>query len=111
MHAKPLRIALNLTKLIQNQNIGDKLVFRWYSPSRRSSKSFQNINSLFHLKSYKTMTSAGSAPTKAYLAFAGLANVRKMILSRFNRNVLPQSLDQLSLYCRTFLFHFVVNPL
>ena len=68
MHGKPLRIALNLTKLIQNRNIGDKMVFRWYSPSRRSRKSFQNINSLFHLKSYRTMTSAGSAPTQAYLA-------------------------------------------
>ena len=61
-----------------------------FSPSRRSSKSFQHISSLLHLKSCKTITSAWSAPTQAYLSFAGLVKVRKMISSGFNRNVLPQ---------------------
>ena len=44
------------------------------SPSRRSSKSFQQINSLLHLKSCKIINSALSAPTQAYLSFAGLLN-------------------------------------
>ena len=44
------------------------------SPSTRSSKSFQQINSLLHLKSCKIINSALSAPTQAYLSFAGLLN-------------------------------------
>ena len=61
-----------------------------FSPSRRSSKSFQHISSLLHLKSCKTITSGWSALTQAYLLFAGLVNARKMISSGFHKNVLPQ---------------------
>ena len=61
-----------------------------FSPSRRSSRSFQHISSLLHLKSCKTIISAWSAATQVYLSFAGLVNAWKMISSGFNRNVLPQ---------------------
>ena len=44
------------------------------SSSRRSSKSFQQINSLLHLQSSKIITSSLFAPTQAYLSFAGLLN-------------------------------------
>ena len=45
-----------------------------FSLSRRNGKSFQHISSLHHLKSCKTITSAWSAPTEAYLSSAGLVN-------------------------------------
>ena len=61
-----------------------------FSPSRRSSKSFQHISSVLHLKTCKTITLAWSAPTQAYLSFAEFVNSRKIILSGSNRNVLPQ---------------------
>ena len=57
-----------------------------FSPSRRSSKSFQHINSLLHPRFGRTITSAWSAPTQAYLWFTGLINAWKMISSGFNRN-------------------------
>ena len=44
------------------------------SSSRRSSKSFQKINSLLRLNYWKIMTSALSPPTQAYLPFVGLLN-------------------------------------
>ena len=81
-----------------------------FSSSRRSSKSFQHISSLLHLKSCKTITSGWSAPTHAYLSFAGLVNARKIISSGFNKNILPQ-LDQLSIHCETCLFHVPVSAL
>ena len=81
-----------------------------FSPSRRSINSFQHISSLFHLKSCKTITSTWAAPTQAYLSFAGLVNFWKMISSGFNRNVLHNLLDQLSIHCRTYLFHVLINP-
>ena len=59
-------------------------------PSKRSSKSFQQINWLLHLKFCKTMTSALSAPTQAYLSFAGLLNTWWMISTSFNMKLLPQ---------------------
>ena len=61
-----------------------------FSPSRRSSKSFQHISSLLHLNSFKTITSAWSAPTQAYLSFLVLVNARKIISSGSNKNVFPQ---------------------
>ena len=61
-----------------------------FSPSRRSSKSFQHISSVLHLKTCKTITLAWSAPTQAYLSFAEFVNSRNIILSGSNRNVLPQ---------------------
>ena len=60
------------------------------TPSRRSSKSFHDINSRIHQKSCKTIISAWSTPTQAKLSFAGLVNSRKMISTGFNRNALPQ---------------------
>ena len=74
---------------VANWFLGD--VSFTFSLSRKCSKSFHHISSLLHLTSCKIDYSAAwSAPTKAYLLFAGLANARKMISSDFNRDVLPQ---------------------
>ena len=94
------------------------LVTNWFlgdgsftiSPSRRSSKSFQHISSLLHLKSCNTITYAWSTPAQAYLSLSELVNTWKMISSGFDRNALHNLLDQLSLYFRTCLFHVLVNP-
>ena len=72
----------------ENQFLGDGSFT--FSPSRRNSKSYQHINSLLHLKSYKTITSTWSTPTQEYLSFAGLVNSLKMISSGFKRNVFAQ---------------------
>ena len=63
--------------LVANWVLGDGSFT--FSPSRRSSKSFQHISSLLHLKFCKTITPVWAAPAKAYLLFVGLVNTRKMI--------------------------------
>ena len=90
MHGKLFQIASNLTKLRENPNVHDKLDFRRWQFSIASFKSFHNINSLLHLKYSKTITPVWPVSTQAYLAFAGLVNVPKMILRVVNSNVFPQ---------------------
>lgn len=82
---------LNLEKIqtsMTNWILGDGSFTQ--PPSRGSSKSFHNINSLLHLKYSKTITPVWSVSTQAYLAFAGLVNAPKMILRVVNSNILPQ---------------------
>ena len=57
---------------------------------KRSKNSFQGINSLLHLKSFKKMHSDVSTPIHACLSFVGLLNVLKMICSGSNKNIFTQ---------------------
>ena len=101
-------LSVLMQTLVTNWFLGDGS-FR-FSPSRRSSKSFQHISSLLHLKSCNAITYAWCTPAQAYLSLSGLVNTWKMISSGFDRKVLHNLLDQLSLYIGTCLFHVLVNP-
>ena len=59
-------------------------------PSSRSNKSWQGITCGDHLKSFRNITSASSAPIQAKLVVAGLVNVCKMLFSGFKRKFFPQ---------------------
>ena len=67
--------------------------WRWKlykSPSKRSSKSFQQMISELYLKSWRRITSAWSVRTQAYLSIAGSQKVWYICSSGFNINVYPQ---------------------
>ena len=80
---------------------------RWTNwPSSRSNKSCQGIPCGDHLKSFRNITSASSAPIQAKLVVAGLVNVWKMLFSGFKRTVFPQFAGPVSI-----IFLYLPRPL
>ncbi len=71
-------------------------------PSRSNRKSFQEIISGLHRKSFKYITSLSSAPTQAYLSTAGLTNVVNKSHNGSKRKVFPVQVRPTSNKFRNF---------
>ncbi len=80
-------------------------------PSRSNRKSFQEIISGLHRKSFKYITSLSSAPTQAYLSTAGLTNVVNKWHNGSKRKVFPVQVRPTSNKFRNFPRPFVRSSL
>ena len=75
--------------------------------SRKFKKSDQGIISGVHLKSFRSISSFFSTPTKAYLQVDGLVNVSNMVLRGFKMNAFPQLEGPVIIRLRFLPLHFL----
>ena len=89
-HLEVANTAVSLSILISHEKWFLGAGSLTWPPSSSNSRLFHSINSGDHLKSFKKIISASSAPTQAYISESGFAKVLNIDSSGFSRNVLPQ---------------------